>query len=253
MPLDIAPRKTHTHKETVAHGIGKCACGRVVKYIDDGKNSRMEIINPGDPNYVDPPAPISPFSHDKPERIFAPGTDVLPTITPAAPILEKKSGAGGGYKNRERHKYYEDNREKIVADIKEMGLKKALLHWEIPPSTWSGTNGLAVKWGMNDTVKHYSKRVKSTPVKPGKEINKTVNNLFQYIEVGSMELLKEIVYFCDQQSTNPDYSPEDKLVYNLITKYLVKYQKLVELIKSIKGGESIGKQDNAGRDQNASA
>lgn len=117
----------HLHYERIAYEngdlIGRCKCGLVRKY---------------DPEGITPPVTIKEGNMDK-------SNDNASTIPPrpASP-----------YKMRQ---YYDDNKEAILRDLKELGEKGMLKRWGISQATWlchrkdGRKQGVALRFGIIPT------------------------------------------------------------------------------------------------------
>lgn len=96
--------------------------------------------------------------------------------TPTNTVPPKPEG------RKEAHKYYEDNKEQIIADYNAMSRKDVLRKWQMADAV---LHGLLKRWGVKPK-KTYNKTGKSW-VKPDKSPSITVNNdhLREVIKAGT--------------------------------------------------------------------
>jgi len=109
--------------------------------------------------------------------------DVINNTFRLPPVPEKPK-EGGSYMKRE---YYDANKEQIIAEIKQNGLKPTLKRWGISQATWATPGGLNNRWqaGFPWQYKYKQKRGNKPPVtnapqiitKPGENITQNPNNI----------------------------------------------------------------------------
>jgi hypothetical protein len=178
-------KEKHVHKFTpLAEGRVLCVCGELGRYNDKGEYER---IKPGDPNYKDPVVPVAPFKGQIAQQVTKPAekeTEVAPEPVPLKPE---------GLMNIAR--YYLDNKDRIISDIKTLGRTEAGKRWDIQSGQLSF---LLQRWGVEGITRTYKKRTKASPdtATPGIGIFTLLNTnrdaiTHDYHMIGEERLLKK--------------------------------------------------------------
>ena len=120
MEIIATVKPSHTHRFEIKNGgVGTCACGEMRKYVGDGKDSVMQIIKAGDPNYRD----SKPVAADP----------------PAAPVVkDAKLAAAKPIDKTARHEFYQKHKMEILGDIANLGRPATERKWKIPSGSMTG-------------------------------------------------------------------------------------------------------------------
>jgi hypothetical protein len=169
----------HVHHEDVNnHGLSTCKCGLVKQYSLEHPFDAPQIINPGNPDYVDfvDPAVKPKFDTvDGKPSISEKGLQNLLKNNSDLSIDGKEAKLETGLSKtntHKRHGYYEEHKAEIIQDIKTMPtLRDVCKKWGIGGngSMLYGPKGLLARWGVENPTKHKDKdkveMVKQHPVK----------------------------------------------------------------------------------------
>jgi hypothetical protein len=186
--LSFKEKEKHVHKfEVLAGGRAQCKCGELRQYTEAGKDSNFKVLKECDPNYKDPAVPVAPFKGQIAQQVTKPAekeTEAAP-----APVPLKPEGLV------EVAKYYLDNKDRIISDVKTMGRREAGKRWDIATGQLSI---LLRRWGVEGVARTYKKRAKESPdtATPGIGIYTLLNTnrdaiTHDYHMIGEERLLKK--------------------------------------------------------------
>jgi hypothetical protein len=123
----------HVHNFDMVKNRGTCKCGEIRDFItgENLKDSKVEIIQHGNPNYqVNHPA----IKDSNPAKLEG----NIPNNTPEAKHR-------GGAQTLGKHKFIESHKAEIIKDVETMGSTAALKKWGISPSGW---HTIRKRWGV---------------------------------------------------------------------------------------------------------
>lgn len=176
---------------------GTCLCGEVREYVGSGKDSTFVVLKAGSLDYADPEP-----------KVISPASNLLEGEIPTKPKTIRAIAM-----------YYEQNKDRILADMEKLGVTQARKRWAIPPGTWTG---LKRRWRIpiettRNSVKAIAKIRKPKFKKDHDPVPVDAKEPAQPKPVSffGQDILKELIGYWQEKITNTEgrYSVEGILIF----------------------------------------